>query len=135
MLLVNVLNLIYVVTGDEFVSPVNPFFIHNGINGSNVRAFFGTIYIHTTAIQFVIVVVMVSAINYVVKLVALKTRDFFVNIVYFFYLGMLCMGWFEIYFYHLQFFEVPVWVFILYLAFRKKDKKESKALPVTDEKE
>ena len=135
VLLVNVLNLIYVVTGDEFVSPINPFFIHNGINGSNVRAFFGTIYIHTTAIQFVIVVVMVSAITYVVKLVALKTRDFFVNIVYFFYLGMLCMGWFEIYFYHLQFFEVPAWVFILYLAFRKKDKKESKALPVMDERE
>ncbi|MBR5150326.1 MAG: hypothetical protein IKW61_03400, partial [Bacteroidaceae bacterium] len=61
--------------------------------------------------------------------------DFIVNIVYFFYLGMLCMGWFEIYFYHLQFFEVPAWVFILYLAFRKKDKKESKALPVMDERE
>ena len=127
VLLVNVLNLIYVVTGDEFVSPVNDFFIHNGIKGSNVRAFFGTVYIHTTALQFFVVVTVVSAINYLVKLWAVKTRDFFVNLVYYFYLGMLCMGWFEIYFYHLQFFEVPAWIFILYLVFGKR--KEEKALP------
>ncbi|MBQ4039470.1 MAG: hypothetical protein IJD05_08210 [Bacteroidaceae bacterium] len=120
VLLVNVLNLIYVVTGDEFVSPINPFFIYNGINGSNVRAFFGTIYIHTTAVQFVMVVTVVSSIYYIVKLLALKTRGFFVNLVYYFYLGMLCMGWFEIYFYHLQFFEVPAWIFILYMIAGKR---------------
>lgn len=120
VLLVNVLNLIYAVTGNEFVDPVNPFFIYNGINGSNVRAFFGTIYIHTTAIQFVMVVMVVSSIYYIVKLLALKTRGLFVNLVYYFYLGMLCMGWFEIYFYHLQFFEVPAWIFILYLIAGKR---------------
>ena len=133
VLLVNVLNLIYVVTGDEFVSPINPFFIHNGINGSNVRAFFGTIYIHTTAIQFVLIIVCVSAITYLVKLCALKARDFYVNVAYFFYLGMLCMGWFEIYFYHLQFFEVPAWIFILYLVSRKRKKEDRTVLPVTSE--
>ncbi len=136
VLLVNVLNLIYVVTGDEFVSPINPFFIYNGFNGSNVRAFFGTISIHTTALQFFIVVSVVSSLYYLVKLLALKTRDFFVNIVYFFYLGMLCMGWFEIYFYHLQVFEVPFWVLILYIIAGKRKENspsEDKAVGKTEQ--
>lgn len=129
VLMVNVLNLIYVVTGDKFVDPVNPFFIQNGINGSNVRAFFGTIYINTTIFQFIITVITVSSIYYIIKLWAVKSRDFFVNTVYFFYGGMLCMGWFEIYFYHLQFLEVPAWIFILYLLARKRNRDNNQTLP------
>ena len=48
-----------------------------------------------------------------------KISLIYVALVYFFYAGMLVMGWFEYYFYHLPFLEVPVWVFILYLFFRK----------------
>ena len=105
------------------MNPINPHFIFNGVNGSNVRAFFGTIYVNTTAIQFVLVVFVVSVIHYCVKLYATKTRSFYLNIINFFYGGMLLMGWFEIYFYHLQFLEVPMWVFILSLLFpeRKSD--------------
>ncbi len=118
VLLTNILNLYNVVAGNEYVDPVNPFFIHNGVNGSNVRAFFGTIYINASIIQFVIVVLAVSAIHYLVKIWADFTQSIYVGVVYFFYSGMLLMGWFEIYFYHLQFFEVPLMVFIIYLMLK-----------------
>lgn len=120
VLLTNVMNIYHAIAGSEYVSAINPFFIHNGVNQSNVRAFFGTIYINTNALQFVVMVILVSAIHYMVKLWAVKSRSLFVNIVYFFYSGMLIMGWFEIYFYHLQFLEVPMWVFIMYLLFGRK---------------
>lgn len=42
VLIINVLNITSFVTGEEFINAINPVFIHNGINGSNVRTFFGT---------------------------------------------------------------------------------------------
>ena len=47
VLIINVLNIVSLFTGDEFINAINPVFIHNGINGSNVRSFFGTIYINS----------------------------------------------------------------------------------------
>jgi cellulose synthase/poly-beta-1,6-N-acetylglucosamine synthase-like glycosyltransferase len=114
-----------VVAGNEFVDPVNPFFIHNGVRGSNVRAFFGTIYINASMIQFVLVVLAVSAVHYLVKLWAVATRSIYVNVLYFFYGGMLLMGWFEIYFYHLQFFEQPFMIFVIYIMMKIGFKKNN----------
>lgn len=124
MLIINVLNVKSLITGDEFINAINPVFIHNGINGSNVRSFFGTIYINSNLFQFITITMLFSSISYVVKLWAIKTKSLFVNTTYFFYLGMLFMGWFEIYYYHLQFFEVPMWIFLVWLLVPKK-KKES----------
>lgn len=131
VLLTNILNLYNVVAGNEYVDPVNPFFIHNGVRGSNVRAFFGTIYINASMIQFVLVVLAVSAVHYLVKLWAVASRSIYVNVLYFFYGGMLLMGWFEIYFYHLQFFEQPFMIFVIYMmmkiGFKKKNTEVSTA--------
>lgn len=114
-LIVNVVNLVNLFTGDEFINAINPHFIHNGIKLSNVRAFFGTIYINATIIQFVLTVLVVSALHYLALLWSVRSRNFFVYLICFFWSGMLMMGWFEIYFYHLQFLEVPMWVLIIYL--------------------
>ena len=120
VLMINVLNVKSLITGDEFINAINPVFIHNGINGSNVRSFFGTIYINSNIFQFVTITMVFSSISYAVKLWAIKTKSLFVNTTYFFYLGMLFMGWFEIYYYHLQFFEVPMWIFIVWMLVPKK---------------
>lgn len=117
-LITGIANIYNAVAGNEYVDPTNPFFIHNGVNGSNVRAFFGTIYVNSSIIQFVLVVLAVSAVHYLVKLWAIASRSIYVNVVYFFYCGMLMMGWFEIYFYHLQFLEVPLMVFFVYLMMK-----------------
>lgn len=120
VLIINVLNIVSLFTGDEFINAINPVFIHNGIKGSNVRTFFGTIYINSNILQFVLMTLVFSSISYLAKLWALKTRSIYFNTTYFFFMGMLFMGWFEIYYYHLQFIEVPMWIFILWLLMPKK---------------
>lgn len=124
-LLTNVMNIYNAIAGNEYVNPINPHFIYNGVNGSNVRAFFGTIYVNANIVQYILIVLVVSVIHYLFLMWSLKSRSIYVNTVYFFYGGMLVMGWFEIYFYHLQFLEVPMWVFVLYLISCKKDKGPS----------
>ncbi len=126
VLITNIMNIYNAIAGNEYVNPINPHFIHNGVNGSNVRAFFGTIYVNSNILQYVLIVLFVSTIHYLFMMWSIKSRSIFVNTVYFFYGGMLVMGWFEIYFYHLQFIEVPAWVFILYLISSKNKKVPSK---------
>ena len=124
-----VINLLKAFTGGgDFVEVINPHFIHNGIRGSNVRAFFGTIYVNTSVFEFVALVLLFSAMMYMLKVWMMRTKSIYVALVYFFYAGMLVMGWFEYYFYHLPFLEVPVWVFILYLFFKKFGTNDSEQL-------
>lgn len=126
-----VVNLIRAFTGGDFVEIINPNFIHNGINSSNVRTFFGTIYVNTSIFEFVALVLLFSAMMYMLKLWMMRSGSIYVALVFFFYVGMLMMGWFEYYFYHLPFLEIPVWVFLLYMVFRNTgstkvdDNKES----------
>lgn len=121
VLIINVLNIVSLFTGDEFINAINPVFIHNGINGSNVRSFFGTIYINSNIFQFVLMILIFSSISYLSKLWAMKSRSIYVNTTYFFFMGMLFMGWFEIYYYHLQFIEVPMWILIVWMITPKKN--------------
>ncbi len=124
-----IINLIKAFTGGgDFVDVINPHFIHNGVHGSNVRAFFGTLYINTSIFEFIVLVLIFSFMMYLLKIWIMRSKNIFVALVYFFYAGMLIMGWFEYYFYHLPFLEVPAWIFILYLLFRERDPKNKKFL-------
>ena len=50
-------NLFNQILGDkEILSPVNPLFFHTGISYTNVRTFFGTIYIYSGESGFVLYV-------------------------------------------------------------------------------
>ncbi len=126
MLISNLLNLFSAATGGEYITPINPHFIHNGISSSNVRTFFGTIYINSTTFQFVATVIVVSALHYLTLIWLKCSRNFFVAVLYFFWIGMLMFGWFEVFFFHLAFLEVPVWILITYI-FVKFTAGESKA--------
>ena len=112
--------------GGDFVEVINPHFIHNGVEGSNVRSFFGTLYINTTIFGFVTLVLIFSSMMSLLKIWLMRSKSIFIALVYFFYAGMLIMGWFEYYFYHLPFLEVPAWIFLLYMLFRERtpDNKE-----------
>ena len=120
-----VINLIKAFTGGgDFVEIINPHFIHNGINGSNVRSFFGTLYVNTSIFEFILLVLFFSALMYMIKLWLMRSKSIYVALVYFFYAGMLLMGWFEYYFYHLPFLEVPVWIFLIYAVLKRLEKKD-----------
>ena len=102
-------NLFNQILGDkEILSPVNPLFFHTGISYTNVRTFFGTIYIYSGESGFVLYVLFASIMMYVLKLCTLVFNNVYIYVIYFFECGLLGMGWFEFYFFHLAMIEVPI---------------------------
>lgn len=101
-------------TGD-LISPVNPYYYNSGINLTNVRTFFGTVYIYTDTLQFVVYILLSSTLMYFLKLSTIKWKNIYVYVIYFFECGLLAMGWFEFYYFHLVVFELPIIVALLWL--------------------
>lgn len=120
VLISNFLNLYHVVAGNEYVVSINPIFLYNGINVSNTRSFFGTIYLNANIIQFVTITLVASSVIHLLKVCSMYSKGIFLNTAYFFIAGMLIMGWFDYFLYTLPCIEVPAWVFIIYLIARKK---------------
>lgn len=111
-----IVNIINVIIGkEEVVSPVNPLYYNTGLNLTNVRTFFGTLYIHANMIEFVMYTFLSSTLMYILKLSTIKWGNIFVFVIYFFECGLLAMGWFEFYYFHLVVFELPIIVLLLWL--------------------
>lgn len=117
-----IINLLNVVSGnienEGLLSPINPLYYNTGINLTNVRTFFGTLFIYTDFFQFVIYLLLSSTIMYFLKLATIKWNNIYVYVIYFFECGLLAMGWFEFYYFHLVVFELPVIVVLLCFAER-----------------
>lgn len=112
-----IVNIINVITGNgDIVSPVNPLYYNTGLNMTNVRTFFGTLYIYTNAIEFFMYILLSSTLMYLLKLVTIKWNNMYVYTAYFFECGLLAMGWFEFYYFHLVVFELPAIAFGLWLV-------------------
>lgn len=109
---VNIYNTL--IGNDKLLSPVNPIYHNTGINETNVRTFFGTLYIYCNYWQFAIYTIIISTIVYGIKLIAMYTRNIFIYTILFYYCGLLAMGWFEFYFFHLSIIEVPIITIILW---------------------
>lgn len=122
-------NIIHVFTGEELVSPINPFYWYTGITLTNVRTFFGTLYIYTDTLQFVTYSIMCSTIIYALRLFALHTKSIYVYTVHFYYCGLLAMGWFEFYFFHLDVIELPFATGLIYLLNKTTHKKDEAVEP------
>lgn len=93
---------------EELLSPVNPVYHNTGINLTNVRTFFGTLYVYSNFGQFTIYTIVISTIIYSIKLIAMYTNNIFLYVILFYYCGLLAMGWFEFYFFHLSIIEIPI---------------------------
>lgn len=108
------INILNQLTGDgEVLSPVNPTFHFTGISLTNVRTFFGTLFIYTNPVQFALYTVGLSAVCYTLKMLSVRSRNLFVNTFYYYYCALLAMGWFEFYFFHLDVIETPVMIMFL----------------------
>lgn len=93
---------------DEILSPVNPYYHTTGQNLTNVRTFFGTLFIYTNWFQFTIYTLFVSLIFYMIKICTIKFNNIYVYGIYFYECSLLAMGWFEFYFFHLSAIEIPL---------------------------
>lgn len=93
---------------DQMLSAVNPYYLYTGLSWTNVRTFFGTMYIYCNTWQFVAYTLTASTLMYAIKLVAMGTGNLYVYAILCYYCGLMAMGWFEFYLFHLAAFEVPV---------------------------
>lgn len=116
MLICPIVNIYNALVGNkEMLSPVNDIYYNTGLNLTNVRTFFGTIYIYTNWFGFVLYVFYLSTVMYLLKLATIRFNNIYVYVIYFFECGLLCMGWFEFYFFHLTVIEFPVLALLLML--------------------
>ena len=119
-------NIYKFIVGDKtLLSPVNPIYLNTGITLTNVRTFFGTMYIYCNSFQFVCYTLIFSFIMYSVKLIAHHSESVFVYAILCYYCGLLAMGWFEFYFFHLAVLEVPIITMILFLITKIKIKNKA----------
>lgn len=100
---------------EELLSPVNPVYHFSGINLTNVRTVFGTLFIYTTNMQFAVYVLCLSTLYYLLKVFASVFDNVYTNVVYYYFCALLAMGWFEFYFFHLEIMEIPIMAALLHL--------------------
>ncbi len=113
-------NIWNVINGYETISPVNPFYWNTGITYTNVRTFFGTLSIYTNPLSFATYTLVVSSFIYSWKILAIMTRNIYIHTILFYYCGLMAMGWFEFYLFHLSAIEVPL-VALIYAWISRKE--------------
>lgn len=111
-------NIINMISGnnDLLISPVNAHYFYSGISLTNVRTFFGTLYIYSDALSFSLYILVLSSSLYALKIIVSRLGNVYLYTIYFFYLTLLAMGWFEFYFFHLMVIEIPVILLLIMLA-------------------
>lgn len=106
-----IVNIVHSIRGEELVSVVNRHYWCTGTDVTtltNVRTFFGTLFIYSDAWQFITYTLCLSTFIYAWKAAALIKRNIYINIILFYYCGLLAMGWFEFYLFHLDAIEIPL---------------------------
>ena len=114
MIIAQIVNIGKVITGDkELLVPLNSLYYHTGFNLTNVRTFFGTLFINTNYLTFIVYVLFLSSAIYILKLATIRFNNIYVFVIYFFELGLLFMGWFDFYFASLSVIEIPILTLVL----------------------
>ena len=113
---INIVN--YLTGNDVLLSPVNQTYLFTGISLTNVRTFFGTLFIYTDHLQFCLYSLGLSTLCYTLKVLSQRVGSIYTNAVYCYFCGLLAMGWFEFYFFHLDVIEIPVLIVLLGLIDR-----------------
>ena len=115
------INFAHSLTGEEYISPINPnYLLINQITArdDNVRTFFGTIYVNCSPVLYALIVLLWGFVLYLVRIWALRSRSIFIAAMDAWFCALLCMGWFEYYFFHITTFEIPVFLCLMMIGKR-----------------
>ena len=110
------INIVHSITGDPYISPINPHFFEINTNTTlddNVRTYFGTIYVNCSVGLYGLIVLFWGFVYYLIRMLTLRTRSIFIAAIDAWFCALLCMGWFEYYFFHVTTFEVPIYLLLL----------------------
>lgn len=129
MVIAQVVNLGNVLVGnDELIIPLNQLYYNTGVNYTNVRTLFGTIFINSGYVTFGVFVLFLSSMMYLMKLATIRFNSIYMYVAYFFECGLLFMGWFDSYFANLSALEIPVLALLLLVIDRACEKKQEEAV-------
>jgi len=107
------LNIIYLFTGNELITPISSIYHDSGVSATNVLTFFGTLYIHLGIIAGIFYVFFFSTLMYLLKQYIILTKCIYVTAIYIWWCSLLFMGWFDFYFGSLSFIEIPIFYLIM----------------------
>lgn len=119
-----IINIFKFLFGENTISPISVYFLNipTGFE-TNVKTFFGTLYVYG-GYSYMITSFLFGIVFYLYLLVFCYSSRLriapFITTLYVFMLGLLFMGWFEVYVIHLSFYEAPIWIFLLHLLFKLK---------------
>lgn len=111
------INAAHAITGDPYVSPINPHYFEINTNNNlqdNVRTFFGTIYANSIGGFWIFAVTIISTMVYLVRIWAIQSQSVYIVAMDAWFCALLAMGWFEYYFFHVTTFEIPFFLILLY---------------------
>lgn len=107
-------NLWYAVSGQDVISGRNEYFLSTGVYPTNVRTFFGTLFVFTTPLGFALCSLLFGAGSYLFFWLFRHRPHHGNTLLYAWVCIVLFMGWFDFLPYLSNIFEIPLWIFALW---------------------
>ncbi len=111
-------NLWYALTGQPIVSGINEEFLYTGIAHTNVRGFFGTLFVFTRPAGFALCCLLFGTACQFFFWLFRRYRHTCTTLLYAWTCTVLFMGWFDFLPYLTNVFEIPFWVLVITLVQR-----------------
>lgn len=107
-------NVWYLIQGEPLISTHNPEFLYIGLRLTNIRTFFGTLYVFCPPLVFILITLVVGMIGYTFYFFFLFRRNLCATFLYSWIACVLFFGWFDYYFQILNTMEIPFWILIVF---------------------
>ncbi len=111
-------NVWHILTGQEVVSGYSHDFLNTGLNYTNVRTFFGTIFVYMGRTGLVWISLVFGLVCYLMFWLWKRYGGVVFLCIYGWIAVVLCMGWFNLYTQLLTTWEVPFWILVAGLVDR-----------------
>lgn len=121
-----IINIYNKLTGREIHKTFSNILTNIGCDSiTNVKTFFGTVYIYAGFAWGCVFSFCVGTVSYLFLISSIKTRNIILLIIYGTYLTLIFFGWFDTYSSNLFFYEFPIFGLLLFLVYHMTLKIEN----------
>lgn len=110
------LNMWNFVMGNEYLSHQNPFYLNTGLNYTNVRTFFGTLYVFSSPSLFSLFSIGIGALSYGIFVLWRRRSDLLNTCLYGWLCTILFIGWFNLYTPVYGVWAISFWIVVIGMA-------------------
>lgn len=112
------LNMWNFISGNEYLSHQNPFYLNTGFNYTNVRTFFGTLYVFSSPVLFSLFSIGMGALSYSIFVLWRYRADLLNTCLYGWLCTILFIGWFNLYTQVYSVWAISFWIVAIGVACR-----------------